>query len=473
MSFRRNNRRGVYLRPDRIERATVGTHVPHGVHPRNHSGAWNTQGSRGHSDFYTSGSKRTYYTRSNSFALNNQHSAHIRTILIAVGIIVAAIVIGVLVGVNVYKGQVNSRMMIDHSQLSALHTQASATDPYNVLVKGELGGTQSYDSSELIMVVHVDPQNHVMTFVSIPSDTQVGAQGKTHDIVQESSDNDLISAVSDLLGCDINHFVSTDAQGFSSLVDSLGGIDATLVAEVDDPNAGSDDISAGEQTLSGAQAIEVCRALNYSKPEETRRLQQQAILKATLEKAFDGKDGWDFLNLIDMLSHDFKTDMSFDDISAASKQFGSLSQATTYTGVIPGVQGKDTTGSYYSVSDDLLSSFMDLVNANQNPQDVHTQGSADPSNITVTVRNGAGTTGGAAKVSEQLTNAGYQVPSQGNTDSYVYDQTLVIYKDDTQKATAESIVELLGCGRTVDASIYYSFDTDIEVIIGKDWAPSL
>jgi len=474
MAFRKN-KRTTYLRPDRVERATIGTHVPHGSRPRRQSNPdiWKAGKSR-HQIADIRPQNNGYHSRlkSNSFALQNQKSSRIRKIIIVVVIILAAIALAAFVGFNVYTGQVNSRMALAEGTPASLKTPANSTDPYYVLIEGQFGESSGYSDSNMLELVRIDPQNKQATIISVPTDIQVGASGQTHDIGDQSSDDALISAVADYLHIDIAHFVRTDAQGLSNLVDMLGGIEVNLVQEVDDPDVGSDDISAGQQLLNGTQTVEVCRANNYSSPNEIRRQQQQAVLEAVLGKMFDGQSGWAFLTRLDSLSDDFKTDLQLNQIQTAVRELGPFNDAKLYTGVIPGIEGSDSTGSYYTVSDSLLSPFMDIVNSGGDPQTARTQGSANPSDVTVTVLNGAGTTGGAATVSNQLRDAGYQVPTSGNTDSYVYDETLVIYKTDDQEATAESIVELLGCGRTVSASIYYSFDTDIEVIIGKDWAPA-
>ena len=59
----------------------------------------------------------------------------------------------------------------------------------------------------------------------------------------------------------------------------------------------------------------------------------------------------------------------------------------------------------------------------------------------------------------------------GNADAYVYDETLVVYSSPEDEAAAEDIIGILGSGRSVDADYYYSFDSDLLVIIGKDWKP--
>ena len=118
-----------------------------------------------------------------------------------------------------------------------------------------------------------------------------------------------------------------------------------------------------------------------------------------------------------------------------------------------------------------LASLMEALNEGRDPNEALTQATVIPSQVSVTVRNGAGIAGGAARVAEELQAYGYQIYDTGNADSYVYDETLVVYADPADEVAAEDIVGILGSGRSVDASYYYSFDSDVLVVIGKDWKP--
>ena len=93
----------------------------------------------------------------------------------------------------------------------------------------------------------------------------------------------------------------------------------------------------------------------------------------------------------------------------------------------------------------------------------------DKSAVSITVLNGAGIDGYSAQAAEVLTNNGFKVDETGNAESFVYDETLVIYREEKDKTAAEAIVQALGKGRTVSAGVYYSLKTDVQVVVGKDW----
>ena len=95
----------------------------------------------------------------------------------------------------------------------------------------------------------------------------------------------------------------------------------------------------------------------------------------------------------------------------------------------------------------------------------------DPASFTITVRNGAGITGAASQMADQLRAGGFNVADIGNTDSPVYDETLVIYKDPAFEQAAQSVASALTSGRVVNGGDYYTFDTDVLVVLGADWKP--
>ena len=90
-----------------------------------------------------------------------------------------------------------------------------------------------------------------------------------------------------------------------------------------------------------------------------------------------------------------------------------------------------------------------------------------PGSLTVDIQNGAGREGVAAQAARILRRDGYRVKDVGNANQFVYDKTLVVYKD--RRAPAESVVRDLGIGKVIASRGMYGFDTDVLVIVGSDW----
>jgi hypothetical protein len=88
---------------------------------------------------------------------------------------------------------------------------------------------------------------------------------------------------------------------------------------------------------------------------------------------------------------------------------------------------------------------------------------------TINVRNGSPTSGLAAQAQTFLEEMGYINIDVGNADEDTYTQTLVIYKEDSDAAQAQAIVDKFGVGvAQVDDGVYL-FESDFLIVIGSDW----
>jgi len=92
----------------------------------------------------------------------------------------------------------------------------------------------------------------------------------------------------------------------------------------------------------------------------------------------------------------------------------------------------------------------------------------EPSSVTVTVRNGAGIEGCAKAAAGILEGLGYKIAGVGNANQFVYDRTLVVYRDKAD--AAEQIAGELPTADAVESRGMYEFSTDILVVVGKDYS---
>lgn len=87
---------------------------------------------------------------------------------------------------------------------------------------------------------------------------------------------------------------------------------------------------------------------------------------------------------------------------------------------------------------------------------------------TVAVRNGTTTEGKAASAANKLTNLGFKT-DVANANSTDFTNTVIVYTNDSQKATAEAIKDALGCGKVEKNNNEYLYSTDYLVVIGTDY----
>ncbi|MEC4176639.1 LCP family protein [Adlercreutzia sp. R21] len=396
---------------------------------------------------------------------------------VATGAMVAIVVaaIAVAAGIGAFFAFSDARLSLGDSNAREALVAPAEGEAYFALCTAQLGSSGEQD--EAYMAVRIDEAARTLTFVTVPSQISVEmSDGERHTLAEAASvggDAELIRQVSQLLGVDIAHFASTDAAGIRRLVDLVGGVPVNLAVEVDDPRAGTNVLAAGEQTLDGSQALTLLRATNFTDGLTTQAT-NRAMFTVNLAGRATSGEGLSFPSVVSDAAPSVSTDWTSGQIIALGDALRPLSDAVVYAGVVPGHLTEDENGSVYRVDDDELASMMDAVRAGNAPQNA--EGSIANVNralITVDVRNGAQVTGAAKRMGELLESAGYQVKYVGNTDdNTTYPETLVIYKDAAYEVAAKAIVSDLAAGRVVNGGDFYTFDTDVLVIIGKDWIPA-
>lgn len=115
--------------------------------------------------------------------------------------------------------------------------------------------------ADVIILVQVNSDGGV-TAVSVPRDTVVTGLGRPSRITLSLLDGPqaLIDSVCSTLGVSVDRYVEIDASGFASAVNALGGVSVTIPNPIRDPGAGLRIDQAGEQVLSGEQALALVRS---------------------------------------------------------------------------------------------------------------------------------------------------------------------------------------------------------------------
>jgi len=206
-------------------------------------------------------------------------------------------------------GIVKSFSKIDYNVIIDAVTEDILTDGYNhtnILVLGTGGKYhEGSDLTDTIMVASIDDDNKLVTMVSIPRDTWI-----KDDIVGNSKINEfyfyakrhyddssqglehLKDKVEDLMGIPIHYYVKINFDGFTDLIDVIGGIDIFVEKTINDPYYPKDGtydyepfyIEAGYQNLDGSTALKYARSRKTTSDFDRANRQQQ-IIYAIKEKA--------------------------------------------------------------------------------------------------------------------------------------------------------------------------------------------
>lgn len=477
----------------RLRSATVGTHVPrrarsdmNGASMGFSSPRKQKRAARGYVDTIlpstASRESSSQYSRRVSrreFTDEVRRRARVRRIVVAVACLAVALCAAAVVGAATFFGSLDAKMSLGESDASSALVAAKAGEPFYALVAADLdeagsaGGTAGPDA---LALVRVDRAARAATVVSIPANLRIALKdGEVHQLREAAvaeGDASLVSAVASFADVGVSHLVKIDAEGIVRLVDKAGGVEVDIAEEVDDPTAGDVYLPAGRQTLDGRSALTLLRASNFESGVERQSANQRAVLSALSPKLF-GDSALGFLALLDGLDGAFKTDMGASDALALADALRGMEAGDVRGALVPGYETEHEGAAYYAPSLEAWSAMMELVEAGEDPVVEEQVSLVDPASFTITVRNGSDIAGGAAQLASTLGDRGFDVTETGNTDVYAaYDETLIVYNDDKFEAAAQTVVDALGFGRTVPGAGFYTFETDVLVVLGKDWKPT-
>jgi LCP family protein required for cell wall assembly len=244
--------------------------------------------------------------------------------------------------------------------------------------------------TQVMMLVHIDPDNSSVYMVSIPRDSwvYVPLKGEMHKIdqaflfgaVQHNSFDDGVRSARRTIeqdyGVTIDRYAWVGLSGFASVIDTLGGVDIDVTHPVvddtypDDTRANPKDpfavkrlyIAPGPQHLNGLEALEYVRSRHADLVGDIGRTnRQQEILEALKKKVTVPNIISHFQQLIGDLAGKVYTDMSPQEILAFANFGRTLSNSNIHRVTLgPGSGSKDY-GKLSQVYDTSIGANQDVV----------------------------------------------------------------------------------------------------------------
>lgn len=265
--------------------------------------------------------------------------------------------------------------------------------PWNILLLGSDDDNKySFPTllTQVMMVVHVDPDNNSVYLVSIPRDSwvYVPANGSMHKIDQafflgsvkhNSFDDGIRSARSTVeqdYGITIDRYAWVGLSGFASVIDTLGGVDIDVTHPVvddtypDDTRANPHDpyaverinIAPGPQHLNGLEALAYVRSRHADLVGDIGRTnRQQEILEALKKKLTVPNIISHFQQLTRDLSGKVYTDLSAQEILAFANFGRTLADSAIHRVSLGPGRGNQDYGKFATVYDTSLSSKQSVI----------------------------------------------------------------------------------------------------------------
>ena len=207
---------------------------------------------------------------------------------------------------------------------------------YTFLIAGE---DDDYGGTDVIMVGMLDVNEHTLNIVSIPRDTMVNVPWETkkansyknmYEYLDEDYDqyvDALIAGVKNLIGFEVDAYVTIDLDGFVSMIDAIGGVEFEVPQRMYYTDPAQNlyiDLQAGLQTLSGEQAMGLIRyRKNYEHGDIDRISVQQDFLKVAAQQLMD-QNLLTMTQLVSIFSESAVADMSLNNLLWYAKEMFKL-----------------------------------------------------------------------------------------------------------------------------------------------------
>jgi LCP family protein required for cell wall assembly len=394
-------------------------------------------------------------------------------IVVALVLVVAMAATGVLVGYRyadrlVGKGKERVANLIPAAAGAPVNILVVGSDSRTGLSKRELGKikTTQVDGgrTDTIIVVHISPRRKKAVMVSIPRDLRVTINGQTNKINAAYSlggPDLLVKTVQEATGLPIHHYVEVDFAGFLKVVDALGGVKLCNRTKhtLDDYYANLH-MPPGCQQMNGIQALAFVRARHID--SDFGRIQrQQEFIRAVMDKVASGGNLVNLpklLHIANIASDHVKTDDTLKTGEAISlaRRLRKLDQANVDMRVYPSEAVPPRCAGCAAFVEPLpeaaiLMKALDRDAVELPPVGLPGGKGVSLSSVRVTVLNGGGQQGAAARAAADLQRLGVRVAGTGNAPKPTGAASTLAYPPALEEQ-AKLLQSLLGSGVELDRS---------------------
>lgn len=356
--------------------------------------------------------------------------------------------------------------------------------------EGHSGGTLT----DTIMVFSLKPQSHEAALLSIPRDLYVEVEGTSIrskiNAVKALGDNTpqkngielLEQTVKEVSGLNIDYYVQLDFQGFTKIIDSVGGIDVYLENDINDPaypdfNHGYDPfyIEKGWHHLDGATALKVARSRHSTMGDFDRIKRQQEVIKAFRQKIYEKYASADigaFSSMFLSLSQNLKTDIEPKELPRFYQVLKGI-KSPNFTATTVDTQKYlqkinvglgytlSTKGGDYSAINELGKNMFDMQIPEKKKEAIQKE------NALIAIENGTGTPDIANTIAGDLENMGFRIISSTNIESPESNGVSIYYPEGSLKTETLSFLTTKFSAKSEIKKNNTDSRADFTIVLGK------
>jgi LCP family protein required for cell wall assembly len=350
--------------------------------------------------------------------------------------------------------------------------------------------------SDTIMAVSLDLAGTTVHELSVPRDMDVvlpnGQEEKINAAYAQGGPSEAKAVVAKFLGLSgFDRYVVLRVDAARDLIDALGGVDVDVRNADALRHAGAngpidyDDswghlhvhLKPGPQHLTGTAAMGYARFRHDWCSDPCRIERQQQVVHAIVQRL-----GHDRLNtlthlqpLLATIKKDVDTDLSATEQLSLAAAYAGVSTAAIRTAQVPYRTSKDLPlAGNVLVADETVKA--QLVAAafgpGQSPAGAPPSSAPAPNGIHVTVENGSGERGLAAKVAQALTMRGYVIDDIRDAGSFGYARTIVLATSERRTVgdRVRGELRLPADELQIAPAALTAPVSDVTVIVGRDYS---
>jgi LCP family protein required for cell wall assembly len=331
-------------------------------------------------------------------------------------------------------------------------------DRINIALLGQGGDNHPGGTLiDTIMVVSIKPSTNQVALLSLPRDLVVPYQlTEGSDYIEYLKINNAVyyggvelakEKITDVTGLEMHYYALVDFAGFRDIIDSLGGVDVTVVNpftdyEYPDYNYGYQTVSftAGTQHMSGEKALQFSRSRHGNNNEGSdfaRAARQQLILEAVRQELLSAST---FLNptkvtgvFYDVGDH-VSTDMEIWEMLRFAEIAKDIDREKITNEVVDNREGgllfddRGQNNAYILIPRAGLGDYSEIHALAEELLDAPSSAervAATGEDAIVTIQNGSSITGLATSTADVLTDRGLTIDGVGNGLTKATTQTVV------------------------------------------------